>query len=63
MLTAAQTAQANKALVRRLVQDVRNDGRLEVIDELYTPKMAPVARRWIEPFRNAFPDAYLIAYH
>lgn len=47
---------ANKALVRRLVDDVLNAGRLDVLDELYTPRMAPVARRWIEPFRTAFPD-------
>lgn len=56
MLTGTDTARAGKALVRRLVEDVLNAGRLDVLDELYTPTMAPVARRWIEPFRIAFPD-------
>jgi hypothetical protein len=37
----------NKALITRLVDDVLNSGRLEVIDELYTPELAPAARRWI----------------
>jgi predicted ester cyclase len=33
-----------------------NAGRLDVIDEIYTPQMAPAARRWITPFRTSFPD-------
>jgi predicted ester cyclase len=49
-------AQANKALVSRLVDEVLNGGRLEVLDELSTPAMARAAREWIEPFRSAFPD-------
>jgi predicted ester cyclase len=47
---------ANKAIVRRLVAEVLNGGRLEVIDELYAPEVAPAARRWIAPFRASFPD-------
>lgn len=31
-------------------------GNLDVIDELYTPRLAPAARRWIAPFRASFPD-------
>ena len=46
----------NKAIVSRLIEDVMNGGRLEVLDELYTPAMARAARRWIEPFRRSFPD-------
>jgi len=45
-----------KAVVRRLIEEVMNDGRLEVIDELYDPRMAAGARRWIAPFRESFPD-------
>jgi hypothetical protein len=45
-----------KAVVRRLIEQVLNDGRLDVIDELYTPQMARGARRWIERFRASFPD-------
>jgi steroid delta-isomerase-like uncharacterized protein len=56
MLTGVGTAHANKALVRRLINEVLNDGRLDVLDELYTPRMARAARRWIEPFLVAFPD-------
>lgn len=56
MLTSADTSHANKAVVRRLIEDVLNDGRLDVLHELYTPPMARAARRWIEPFRTAFPD-------
>jgi hypothetical protein len=49
--------EANKAVVRRLVEEVMTGGRLELIEELYAPALAPAARRWIEPFRVSFPDA------
>jgi hypothetical protein len=49
----------NKATVRRLIEEVFNGGRLEVIDELYTPELAPAARRWITPFRASFPDVHM----
>jgi predicted ester cyclase len=48
--------EAGKELVRRLVDEVMNEGRLEVLDELYEPKLAAVARDWIAPFRTSFPD-------
>lgn len=46
----------NIAVVTRLVQEVLVGGDLQVLDELYTPIMARIARRWIAPFRAAFPD-------
>ena len=46
----------NKAVIRRLITEVLNGGRLEVVDELYAPELAPAARRWITPFRVSFPD-------
>lgn len=49
----------HKAIVRRLIEEVLNAGRLEVIDELYTPRLAPAARRWIAPFRASFPDVHM----
>jgi predicted ester cyclase len=49
-------SEPNKATVRRLVKEVLNGGRLEVIDELYAAELAPAAKRWIAPFRAAFPD-------
>jgi predicted ester cyclase len=45
-----------KHVVTRLIDEVINGGRLELIDELYTPQMAAGARRWITPFRESFPD-------
>ena len=46
----------NKAAVRRLVKEVLNGGRLDVIDELYAHGLAGEAREWIAPFRASFPD-------
>ena len=51
--------EANKTIVRRLVDEVFNGGRLEVIDELYAPELAGAARRWIAPFRASFPDVHM----
>jgi predicted ester cyclase len=55
----SQAEQANKAVIRRLVAEVLNGGRLEAVDELYTPELAPAARRWITPFRTSFPDVHM----
>ena len=52
-------SEANKAVVRRLVDEVLNGGRLEVIDELYAPELAAAARSWIAPFRASFPDVHM----
>jgi predicted ester cyclase len=51
--------EANKSVVRRLVAEVFNGGRLEVIQELYAPELAGAARRWITPFRASFPDVHM----
>jgi predicted ester cyclase len=50
------TAEQNKLLVRRLVEDAVNCRCLEVLDELAEGEFALVARRWIGPFRESFPD-------
>jgi predicted ester cyclase len=47
---------STKEIVTRLIDEVMNGGRLEVIEEIYAPEMAAAARKWIEPFRVAFPD-------
>lgn len=52
-------SEANKAIVRRLVDEVMNAGRLDVIDELYAAQLAPGARRWITLFRESFPDVHM----
>ena len=49
----------NKAVVRLLVDEVLNGGRLEVIDELYAAPLASEAKRWIAPFQASFPDMHL----
>jgi steroid delta-isomerase-like uncharacterized protein len=64
----------NKALVRRWVEEVWNQGRLDVLDELYTPDWVghfPVSgelhgsaahKQLGERFRQAFPEArYVVA--
>jgi predicted ester cyclase len=56
MAQATDTLEQNKAVVRRLIDEVMNGGRLDAIDVLYAPRMAGPARRWIAPFRASFPD-------
>jgi steroid delta-isomerase-like uncharacterized protein len=46
----------NKQLVRRLVQEGVNGRDLDVLDEVAGGELADAARRWIGPFREAFPD-------
>ena len=52
-------SEANKTVVRRLVNEVFNGGHLELIDELYAAEIAPAAKRWITPFRTSFPDVHM----
>jgi predicted ester cyclase len=59
MRQGAVVSELNKATVRRLIAEVLNGGRLEVIDELYAPELAPAARRWITPFRASFPEIHM----
>ena len=50
------STEANKELVRRVVDEVLAGGRMELVDELFTPELAGHAHGWIEPFRASFPD-------
>ena len=43
-------------MVRRLVDEVMNERRLNVLKELCTPSMARRWRRWVAPFQASFPD-------
>jgi predicted ester cyclase len=52
----ARTVPQNKAVITRLVDQVLNGGRLELIDELYAPEVGDQARAWITQFRTSFPD-------
>jgi predicted ester cyclase len=53
---AMSSAGQGKALVERLVGEVVNQGRIGLIDELFTPEMAATAREWFGGFRSSFPD-------
>jgi predicted ester cyclase len=48
-----------KQVVRRLIDEVINRGDLSAIDELYAPRLAPVARRWVGPFLASFSDVHM----
>jgi hypothetical protein len=37
--------EAKKAIVQRLIDEVLNGGNLDLIDQLYTPELAPAARK------------------
>jgi predicted ester cyclase len=52
-------AEANKAVVRRMVDDVMNAGDLGAIGDIYSPELAPSAREWIEPFLASFSDVHM----
>ena len=55
-MTVARTDRYETAVVRRLVDEVMNERRLDVLDELCTPSMARRWRRWVAPFQAPFPD-------
>jgi hypothetical protein len=50
------TAEQNKMLVRRLVEDAVNPRNPDVLDEVAQGEFAVAARRWGRPFRDSFPD-------
>ena len=50
------TAEQNKELVRRLVEDAVNPRNPDVLDEVAMGEFALAARRWVAPFRDSFPD-------
>lgn len=55
-MTVPDPRSANKVVVERLVREVINGRRLDLIDELYAPASAAAAREWIAPFLESFPD-------
>jgi predicted ester cyclase len=50
------TAEQNKELVRRLVEEAVNRGNPDVLEEVAMGEFALAARRWVGPFRDSFPD-------
>jgi predicted ester cyclase len=49
-------SEANKRLVRRLVDEAVARRNLDVLDEVAAGEFARSARRWVSPFQSAFPD-------
>jgi predicted ester cyclase len=50
------SADANKLLVRRLIDEAVTQHNVDVLDELAAGEFAQVAKRWVQPFQSAFPD-------
>jgi predicted ester cyclase len=50
------SVEVHKAVVRRLVAEVFNEGRLDILNELYQPELAIRARDWIAPFHESFSE-------
>jgi hypothetical protein len=50
------TAEQNKVLIRRLVEEAVNQGNLDVLAEVADGEFAQAAKQWVGPFRAAFPD-------
>ncbi len=48
-------SEENKAVVRRLMEAI-NEGNMDVVDELFVPKLARPMKRSFTAFRSAFPD-------
>jgi predicted ester cyclase len=49
-------AEQGKALLRRLLDEVINQGRLEVTDELFSPELAAAARRGFTDWQMELVD-------
>ena len=50
------TAEQNKLLIQRLVEEAVNQGNLDVLAEVADGEFAQAAKQWVGPFRAAFPD-------
>jgi predicted ester cyclase len=50
------SSDANKELVHHLVEEVVNQSNEAALDDVASGELAEAARRWIGPFREAFPD-------
>ncbi len=50
------SAEENKMLVRRLIEEAITQRNIEIVDEVVAGDFAPIAKRWVRPFQSAFPD-------
>ena len=55
-MTASTAAQRNKQAVRRWADEIIDQGRLEVAEEIFTPELVGPAQQCVAPFRRSFPD-------
>ena len=46
------TAEQNKLLIQRLVEEAVNQGNLDVLAEVAGGEFAQAARQWVGPFRG-----------
>jgi predicted ester cyclase len=53
---SAMPTEENKTVVRRMVDEVINEGNLDAADELFLPQLAAQAKQAFRSFRSAFPD-------
>jgi steroid delta-isomerase-like uncharacterized protein len=71
---APSTREANKALMRRFIEEVWNKGNLDVADEIFHPEATSPSAATLPPggegvkfitrmFRNAFPDYHMDITH
>jgi predicted ester cyclase len=54
--TAHRAGPDPKAVVYRLIDEVMNRGDLDALEEVYSPRLAAAARRWVGPFLASFSD-------
>jgi predicted ester cyclase len=54
--TGGMQTDANKQLVRRLVDEVVNERNADSLDDIAEGEFGELARRWVSPFRSSFPD-------
>ena len=52
-------ADRNRDAIRRWVDEIVNDGNLDVADEVFAPPLAAEAKRWVAPFRASFSDVQM----
>jgi len=52
-------SEEHRAAIVRLAEEVMARGNWGLLPEVYVPRMVPVARRWMEPFRESFPDVQM----
>jgi steroid delta-isomerase-like uncharacterized protein len=50
------STEANKAILRRYYEEVLNQGKLSVIDELFAPDLIENFKQAVAASRSAFPD-------